>query len=351
MDGSAIQIFSRGAAAAFAAALAGFVSCGCSPSASEGPAYWEKLPPDAGVRMLAYDAEISAISPRDAGTEGAARASRWIANELRRIGLVPKADCWIETTAHGRKTFCNVYAEIPGASPRTVLLGSHYDTKSGIPGFQGANDGGSSTAVLLGLAEHLVETGAKPAYTLRFAFFDGEECVGTYREDDGLHGSRRMALEYANRRAAGECGGSPLAACIVADMVGDPDLALDVPRNVTPWLATAAIKTALGSKSMPPVSLANAAIIDDHMPFVMLGFPAIDFIDFSYGSAPGRHDWWHTSEDTIDKISASSLHRTASFLLALLARIERGDEVPAELAPAAGISPADSAGGGGNGAK
>ena len=106
------------------------------------------------------------------------------------------------------------------------------------------------------------------------------------------------------------------------------NISLDIPRNVTPWLATAAIKTALERKDAPPVSLANSVIIDDHLPFVVLGFSAIDLIDFDYGSAPGRHDWWHTAEDSIDKIDARSLHRTGSFLLSLLARIERGDELP-----------------------
>lgn len=328
------RVFSHRAAGCFPARLAivavfAFLA-GCDREPSDS-ADWRSLPPDSAVRMFAYNAELAKISPRDAGTVGAAKASRWIARELVRMGYRPKADCWTESTAYGRRTFCNVLAEYPGQSPRKVVFASHYDTKSGIPGFQGANDSGSSTAVLLAIAEHLAEIRPKLRYTVQFAFLDGEEAVGSYRENDGLHGSKRLVFDYDRRRSAGECGGVPLLACIVADMVGDRNLALGVPRNVTPWLATAAMKAALGNQGAPPVSLANSIIIDDHVPFIVMGFPAIDLIDFDYGSAPGRHDWWHTAEDSIDKIDARSLHRTATLLLAMLSRIENGEDLPQSL--------------------
>lgn len=317
--------FSFFAVAASVAFCALFSGCGDPAGRTDGDA-WKVLPDDAGVRMLSYLEEFVKISPRDAGTPGAGRASRWIAQEIRRMGLKPFADCWTESTVKGRKTFCNVYVEFPGTSGRTIVVGSHYDTKSGIPGFVGANDGGSSTAVLLGLVEHFAETRPELKDTVRFAFFDGEEAVGAYRDDDGLHGSKRCAEEFLAAKRE-----KKLVAAIVLDMVGDANLELDIPRNVTPWLARAAIKAASERKDLPPVSIARTAIIDDHVPFVMYGFPAIDFIDFEYGSAPGRHDWWHTAEDTPDKLSALSLHRSGSLVLAMLDRIDRDVEVPEEL--------------------
>lgn len=314
------------AAAFSAAAAAALAAAGCSGGGEGRAGPWSVLPDDAGVRMFAYVEEFVKNSPRDAGTPGAARASRWIAQEIRRMGLKPEADCWTESTAQGRKTFCNVTVEFPGSSGRTILLVSHYDTKSGIPGFVGANDGGSSTAVMLGLIEHFAETRPALHDTVRFAFVDGEEAVGAYRDDDGLHGSRRLAASYVGPDRPGN-----LVAAIVADMVGDADLTLDVPRNVSPWLARAAIKVSQERRDLPTVSIARTAIIDDHVPFVMSGFSAIDFIDFEYGSAPGRHDWWHTAEDTPDKLSAASLHRTASLILALIDRIDRDEDVPENL--------------------
>ena len=290
---------------------------------------WDNLPPDAGARMFAYAAELSDIAPRDAGTPGAGTASRWIAQEIRRIGLKPVADCWTESVPTGRKTFCNVYARLPGTSGRLVVLGSHYDTKPGIPGFKGANDGASSCAVLLGLLEHLASKPGRTKDTILFAFFDGEEAAGaTYRDNDGLHGSKRLASTLPV-----QAGGDRPIAAIIADMVGDRNLTLDIPRNVTPWLAQSALRVSLeqGGKG-PPVSIASTFILDDHVPFLAAGVPALDLIDFEYGSAPGRHDWWHTPEDTMDKISAESLQRTASLLLGILDRIDRDEEeVPSVL--------------------
>ena len=298
------------AIAVTAAAALLCAGCGRRRTAAD----WFLLPRDTGVRMYAYASEFVRIAPRDAGTPGAARASRWIAQELKRMGLKPEADCWTENTAHGRKTFCNVYVDFPGTSGQTVLLAGHYDTKSGI-------------------AEHFAERRPEFRDTIRIAFLDGEEAVGSYADTDGLHGSRRMAAQFAATRRKG--ARPPLVAALVFDMVGDERLSLEIPRNVTPWLANAAMKTASETRGCPPVSLASNAIIDDHVPFLMPPneFAAIDFIDFEYGSAPGRHDYWHTAEDSIDKISPRSLLRTATFALALLNRIEEGTEVPSGIRP------------------
>ena len=309
--------FFAAAVVALAAAAAGCAEKKAAPVAAR----WDSLPPDAGVRMYAYAGDLAKISPRDAGTPGAGAASRFLAQEIRRIGVKPVADCWTEGTPTGRKTFCNVYVDFPGTSGQTVLLAGHYDTKSGIPGFVGANDGGSSVGLLLGLAEHLAETRPALRDTVRIAFLDGEEAVGSYADTDGLHGSRRMAAQYAERRRKG--ARPPLVAALVFDMIGDERLAIDIPRNVTPWLAKAAMRAASETAGCPPVSLASTAIIDDHVPFLMPPneFAAIDFIDFEYGSAPGRHDYWHTAEDTLDKLSPRSLLRVGTFALALLRRI------------------------------
>ena len=237
------------------------------------------------------------------------------------MGLRPEADCWIENTAHGRKAFCNVYVDFPGSSGQTVLLAGHYDTKSGIPGFVGANDGGSSVGLLLGLAEHLAETRPALRDTVRIAFLDGEEAVGSYADTDGLHGSRRMASQYAERRRKG--ARPPLVAALVFDMIGDERLAIDIPRNVTPWLAKAAMKAASETAGTPPVSLASTAILDDHVPFLMPPneFAAVDSIDFEYGSAPGLRDYWHTPADTPDKLSAQSLHDVGAIVHELIEQI------------------------------
>lgn len=301
---------------------------GCANDVVETPVSWQSLPPESGIKMCAYTAEFVKISPRDAGTLNASKSSRWIAQEIRRMGFTPKADTWTESTAFGNKTFCNIFVDIPGETDNVVLFGSHYDTKSGISDdFQGANDGGSSTGVLLGLIEHLAETKPRLRSTVRFAFFDGEEAAGnTYRDDDGLHGSKRMAMHFVRNRTK-----TPLVAAIILDMVGDNIQRLQIPRNVTPWLAKITIQASTSNPGLARASLADSAIIDDHLPFILNRFPAIDLIDFEYGSGEGRHDYWHTAQDTIDKISPDSLHKAGALALALLSRIEDGTGLPPEL--------------------
>lgn len=304
---------------------------GCAGDTEPEPPAWHRLPPETGIKMLAYTADFVKTSPRDSGTVNAGRASRWIAQEIRRIGLTPRADTWTENTPAGPKTFCNIFVDLPGATSNVVLLGSHYDTKAGISEtFQGANDGGSSTGILLGLLEHLNDRKPKLRNTIRFAFFDGEEAFGsTYQDNDGLHGSKRMASQFVRNALK-----TPLIAAIIIDMVGDENLKLEIPRNVTPWLAKIAIQESAANPDCAPVSLASSAIIDDHLPFIFSRFAAIDLIDFEYGSAPGKHDYWHTDKDTIDKISPTSLFKTGSLVLAMLARIEDGRGLPPELQPA-----------------
>ncbi len=290
-----------------AAAAAALLLAGCAEPRPE--KRWSALPDDAGIRMFAYASEFVKTSPRDAGSPGAARASRWIAQELKRMGLRPEADCWTENTAHGRKTFCNVYVDFPGASGQTVLLAGHYDTKSGIPGFLGANDSASGVAVLLELARALAAH-PLPGTEIRLACLDGEECAVQYGPRDGLHGSRRWA---ADLEASGDL--PRIRAFILLDMVGDADLTPTLPRNCAPALLHLAFEAARAEGIRNRVSLFPGPVLDDHVPFHDRGVPALDLIDFQYGSAPGLNDYWHTPADTPDKLSAASLALAARLAL------------------------------------
>ena len=275
-----------------------------------------------GTNALDRVARLVEIRPRDAGTQGGAYAAQWIAQELRSAGLSPKADTWREQTALGPMTFSNIYVDIPGRTNSLLLVGSHFDTKSGLgPEFQGANDSGSSTGLLIELARILAK-GPKLNYTVRFAFFDGEECITSYRSNDGLHGSRRMAGNLARNLSS-----QTVAAVIVIDMVGDLNLGLEIPRNVTPWLARVALDAA-ASSDYPQLTIARGAIIDDHWPFMEAGIPAVNLIDIEYGSAPGKNDYWHTLEDTQDKLGAHSLTTTGRIVLEMIRLLDLGIGVP-----------------------
>ncbi len=303
-----------------ATALALTAGCGRIPTPDSG---WPSFSEADGTNALERVERLVQIRPRDSGSAGAAYAAQWIAQELRAIGLRPVADTWREETAQGALQFSNIFADLPGATNRLVLIGSHFDTKTGLgPGFQGANDSGSSTGLALELARILRGKASPLKHTVRFAFFDGEECRVSYRPNDGLHGSRRMALQLAREQEQ-----RPVAAVIILDMVGDRDLGLVIPRNVTPWLARVALDAA-ASTGYPQLRIAPGAILDDHWPFVEQGMAALNLIDFEYGSSPGRNDYWHTLEDSLDKLSAHSLTVTGRIVLDLIRRIEEGADLP-----------------------
>lgn len=248
--------------------------------------------------------ELVAIGPRVANTPGAERAARHLQEQLTALGIEAHIDTFEDPIHNETGTFHNVIGVIPGDLPRWIILGSHFDTLDGVEGFVGANDSGSSSGLLLEIGRVLNEAaqgaGAHPTFVL--AFFDGEEAKVRYGPRDGLHGSRHYV-----RRLTEEGHGEKVRAMILLDMVGDRDLTLTLPRNVDPDLLRLTFRAAAEEGVREKFSLFPGAILDDHVPFLQAGIPAMNLIDFEFGSAPGRNDYWHTLEDTMDKISAESL--------------------------------------------
>lgn len=273
------------------------------------------------IAMLKYVERFIEISPRDSGTVNNGKAGQWLAREIKRCGLKPQADSWIEHTINGKIAFSNIYTDYPGETDKTILIGCHYDTKTGIGDtFQGANDGGSTVGVMLELMRQMVENNVKTKHTIRFVFFDGEECFGEeygINLQNGLFGSRRMAEYYFKETK------DILQHVIIIDMVGDKNLTLEIPRNSTPVLAKYAMQASFDNMNAARVSLAPTYCIDDHWPFVERGFSAIDLIDYTYGSTPTSRDYWHSLEDSIDKISPQSLERTGILLVEILKKIDK----------------------------
>ena len=200
-----------------------------------------------------------------------------------------------------------------------MLIGAHYDTKVGIDGFVGANDSGSGAGLMIELARALQQTAPHPV-EIRFAFFDGEEARVDYSPADGFHGSRHLAETMA---ADGSL--TNVAAMILLDMIGDRDLSVTIPRNGAPWLLTLAFEAAHAEGVRQYFQLLPYAVGDDHEAFIARGVPAIDLIDFLYGSAPGKNDYWHTAQDTMDKVSAESLDAVGRVVLRRLAGIAQRD--------------------------
>lgn len=283
-----------------------------APAAAEAPRV--AFTAEDATNALAAAAELAEkFSPRDAGTDGAANAAGWLRAQLERRGVKAAEDSFESETPKGSKPFHNIYAEIPGTGRDWVVLLSHFDTQHGIPGFQGANDGASSTGLLLELAAKL--SGSPRKSNVLIAFLDGEEAMIAYGDHDGFHGSKRLAGRLRRE-------GRPVKAVILMDMIGDRDLKITMPRNGAANLRVLGLDAAEAVGERARIGLYDGYIFDDHQAFLDAGFPAVDLIDFDYGSAPGLNDYWHTAKDTPDKLSADSLLSVGKIVLEMLRRLE-----------------------------
>jgi len=270
-------------------------------------------PADAKLALDAAGALVSECTPRDAGTVGSRRAALHIRDAARAAGADASLDFFSAMTPKGRRLFCNVSCEWT-ANPTgewTVVI-SHFDTKpsSSCPG---ANDGASTTGILLSLAR-IISSRRTPPGNIMLMWLDGEESMSAYTEHDGFWGSKRAArlLKKSGRK---------VKAVVCLDMLGDRDLAVSIPRNSSPELRDLALECAGRIGASGSVSTMRELVKDDHVAFLGEGFPAIDLIDFEYGSAPGRNDWWHTPEDTMDKLSEESLLLSGRLACEMLNRL------------------------------
>jgi glutaminyl-peptide cyclotransferase len=259
-------------------------------------------------RAFEHVRQLVAIGPRPAGSAAAAQTRRYIAAQLSALGLPPAEQTFVAQTPLGPVNMANVVARIAGARPERLILAGHYDTKLFREfRFVGANDGGSSTAMLLELARVL--QARKSPFTIELLFLDGEESVIEWTGNDHTYGSRHYV---ATAQRDGSLRG--VRAMVLFDMVGDRQLAIKRETYSTPWLTDAIWASArkLGQRAF---LAEDFAVEDDHRPFLEAGVPAVDIIDLDY-------DAWHTKDDTLDQVSARSLQTVGDVFLGALPAIE-----------------------------
>ena len=251
---------------------------------------------------------VENCTPRDAGTIRGRIAAHRILDDASAVGADVRRDTFRAKTPVGEREFTNLYAEFKGndEDARWVVLVSHYDTKPGT-GCPGANDGASTSGLLVGLA-NAFSNWKTPRGNLMLIWTDGEECMSTYGPDDGFWGSKRAAEYLASKDRK-------VQAVICADMLGDKDLEISVPTNGNPTLSKIAVHAAKRAGYPGLVKPIEEIVKDDHVAFMDKGFKAIDLIDFSYG--PGN-SYWHTPQDTMDKISEESLLKSGKIIAELL---------------------------------
>ncbi|HQE92864.1 MAG TPA: M28 family peptidase [Anaerolineae bacterium] len=229
---------------------------------------------------------------RITGTEANRQAGDMIIEELRAQGWAVQEQPFIYKEVSAR----NILAW--QGEGTAVLVGAHYDSRRSADQedptqpVMGANDGASGVAVLLELARALTwDTANRRIY---LAFFDAED-NGRLDGWDWIVGSTYMAQHW------GEADETPLQAMILVDMIGDADQQVYYERNSDSHLSQAlwdiAAQLGYADRIIPEY---RYAMIDDHVPFIRLGVPSVDMIDFDY-------PYWHTTQDTPDKVSAASL--------------------------------------------
>jgi Zn-dependent M28 family amino/carboxypeptidase len=251
-----------------------------------------------GTRALQLAAVQMQAGPRPPGSSAAQAAASWIAAELEATGWAVE----VHTAEYRGVMLRNVIGRLGDSPDGPLILATHYDTRpfadrdpadAGAP-VPGANDGASGVAVLLELARVLPEQLTRQEVWL--AFFDGED-------SGGLNGWEWHAGASA---FAAQLSAVPQAV-IVADMVGDADLRLPVELNSDPALVDEIWRIARAQGAPAFVDEPGSSIIDDHRPFVERGIPAVNIIDIDY-------PYWHTTADTLDKISAESLSQVGRVL-------------------------------------
>ena len=260
---------------------------------------WEQL---SGEKALAHVQRLVDIGPRPSGSEAIEKSRRYIEEQLRNFGWQITRQGFTDETPRGKVQFVNLIARFSGHE-NTVplfLLCSHYDTKTfDAVKFVGANDGGSSTGLLLELAR-VIGRDPQLAAKIELIFFDGEEAYDHFSETDGLYGSRYFAKQLGSTRQ--------FRGAIVFDMVGDRSLDITLPADSPSEMARDIFAAADALKLRNHFTYLDREMIDDHSPLNAVGVPSIDVIDFDY-------PWWHTGGDTIDKISAQSLQIVGSVAL------------------------------------
>ena len=270
-----------------------------------------------GERAFDYVRQQMDFGPRVPNTPGHDKAGDWILARLRATADTVAVQPIRHVTQQGATLHLrNLFARFRPELAERVLFLAHWDTRPRADQSQnlgqqrlpvpGADDGASGVAVLLGVADAL--KAKPPAVGVDLLFVDGED-YGDFTKDtsDVLIGSRWFA--------AHQPPGYPPLYAVLFDMVGDRSLQIYYEGNsmaVAPEVVERVWRTAsdlgYGRYFLPGV---KHTLIDDHVSLQRVGIHAIDVVDFDY-------PYWHTTEDTIDKLSAASLQIVGDVAVALV---------------------------------
>ncbi len=259
-----------------------------------------------GKRAFQYIRDVVAFGPRPIGSNAHKKLEDYIYQHVKSDHF--EDDAFTASTPEGPLPVRNLIAKFPGAKDGIIVIAGHYDTNYPLRNinYVGANDGGSTTAILLELANQL-RGKRNDGYSVWLVWTDGEEAVRQWSSTDSLYGSKHLAEKWKNDGTA-----KKIKAFLLTDMIGDAELDIDRDTNSTPWLEDLVLDAASRLGYQSHFFLREISIEDDHLPFMRIGVPCADLIDFSYGYNNVFH---HTVQDTVDKLNPESMQITGDVIL------------------------------------
>lgn len=272
------------------------------------------LPQIDAKRAFDYTREVTAFGPRYMGSENHKKLEQYILDHLK--GDQVEDDAFTADTVEGKFPVRNIIAKYPGTKDGIIAILGHYDTNYPLrnTGYVGANDGGSSTAILLEFANQL-RGKKRDGYSVWLVWTDGEEAVRQWSDTDSDYGSRHLAEKWEKDGTL-----KKIKALMVMDMIADADL--DIQRNTygTPWLMDLIYTAAQRGGYQSHFYAQEGGIEDDHLPFLKRGVPCADVIDLDYGYNNVFH---HSPQDTMDKLSPKSLEIVGNTILETIRMLDR----------------------------
>jgi Zn-dependent M28 family amino/carboxypeptidase len=275
------------------------------PVSAEASAPTQPAPQVNPARAMQYVKEIVAFGSRPAGSPGHVKVEQYIQSKLK--GDEIEVDAFTASTPAGKFPIRNIIAKFPGKKDGIIVIASHYDTNYPLPKeFVGANDGGSTSGLLLELANQF-RGKQLDGYSVWLLWTDGEEAFVKWSDKDSLYGTKHLSQTWQQDGTA-----KKIKAFILLDMIGDADLDIQRDTNSTAWLSDLVYKAASALGYQSHFFQQTIAIEDDHIPFAKIGVPVVDIIDIDYGYANAYH---HTTQDTLDKLSPKSLQIAGDVVL------------------------------------
>ena len=287
------------------------------------PADSGPLPAIDGKRAMQYAKEIVKFGPRPLASANHKKVEDYIDAHLK--GDQVEDDVFTAETNVGKFPVHNIVAKFPGTKDGIIIFASHYDTNYPLrnTSYLGANDGASTSALLLEIANQL-RGKTREGYSIWLVWDDAEEAMKPDTEveflSDSLYGITHLAEKWQTDGTL-----KKVKAFLLADMIGDADLNVDRDSNSTPWLQDVVYEAATRMGEQSHFYARSLPMDDDHLPFVKRDVPCVDLIDFLYGY---NNVFWHTPQDTMDKLSPKSLEIVGGTMLETARILDKMDPLP-----------------------